>query len=237
MKKTMMALMAMAGLAVAAEETSEWTFTSSGKYNGTEGAPYPGMNFTLGTDMSADRVSITSTPEGATLTQTLVLDSISITTRGGQNVTGTYSMYVVDESGKLMAVASNSITLNTGKVATDMVFDYTHSSSYGDNATLSTGVKYYAFLLQSSYMEKNWTDYEIGSIIPGSHVNSIQLAAYGVGNNTAQAEWGCAGANRSVMIEKFTPMATVKVHTIPEPATATLSLLTLAGLAARRRRK
>ena len=232
-----MVLMAMAGLVVAAEETSEWTFTSTGTYNGREGASFPGMNFTLGADMSGDRVSITSTPEGAALTQILVLDSISITTRGNQDVTGTFNMYVVDETGKLMAVASNSVTLDTNNVATAMVFDYTQSSSYGDNAALSTGVKYYALLLNSSYMDEHWTDYEIGSTIPGNHVNSIQLAAYGVGNSTAQAEWGCAGAGRTALIENFIPIATVKVHTIPEPATATLSLLTLAGLAARRRRK
>ncbi len=217
------------------KEESDWTFSTKGTYNDTEGASYAGFNFTLKEEMI--RASVSSTPATAEFLQTLELDYISITTRGGKDVTGTYSMYVVDNAGKLIAVAANNITLDTDNVATAMKFNFAENSSYGNNLTLTAGSKYYAYILDSAWMSNNWSEIQIGATIPGSNISSIQLAAYKYGNNTAQAEWGCATLNRGVVFENFAPIATVSVHSIPEPTTATLSLLALAGLAARRRRK
>lgn len=236
MKKTLIALFALASVAVATDEAVVWTFATNGTYNGTEGASYAGFNFTLSDEMSS-RVNATVTPLGESITSRIALDNVTLTTRGGKDVSGTYSLYVVDSTGKLMAVSGNSVTLDTNEKATEMSYDFTTNSSYGMNKELTLDSKYYAFLIETEYMTSNWTTKVIGSEIAGTDVNSIQLACYNYGNNTNQAEWGCAGSDRGVLFENYGPIASVTVHTVPEPTTATLSLLALAGLAARRRRK
>ena len=229
--------MALACMAVATEESPAWTFSTNGTYNGTEGAGVAGLTFVLSNDMSS-RVTIDAPESSPYLSSEFALDSVTLTTRGGKNITGEYSMYVVDSVGTLVAVAGNSITLNTNNVATAMNFNFTTSSSYGTNGTLTLGEKYSALLVQTSYMAQNWTTYAIGDVVPGTDVNSIQLAMYSYGNETNSAEWIAAAANQGTQFPGFAPIASVTVHAIiPEPATATLSLLALAGLAARRRRR
>ena len=237
MKKTLIALMAMASMAVATEESPAWTFSTNGTYNGTEGAGVAGLTFVLSNNMSS-RVTIEAPSTSSYLSSELAIDSITLTTRGGKDITGEYSMYIVDSVGTLVAVAGNTITLDTNNVATAMNFDFTSNSAYGSNASLTLGEKYSALLITTSYMTNNWTNYAVGDVVPGNHVNSIQLAMYNYGNETNSAEWIAAGASQATQFPGFAPIASVTVHSIiPEPATATLSLLALAGLAARRRRK
>ena len=237
MKKTLIALMTMACMAVATDESPAWTISTNGTYNGTEGAAVAGLSFILSNDMSS-RVTIEAPSTSSYLTSELAIDSITLTTRGGKDVTGEYSMYIVDSVGTLVAVAGNTITLDTNNVATEMNFSFTTKSAYGSNASLTLGEKYSALLVTTSYMTENWTNYAVGDVVPGGDVNSIQLAMYSYGNETNSAEWIAAGASQATQFPGFAPIASVTVHSIiPEPATATLSLLALAGLAARRRRK
>lgn len=236
MKKTIISLIALAGVVSATDDATIWTFSTNGTYNGTEGASYAGFNFTLSGEMSS-RVTTSASTQGVEITPLVGLDSISLTTRGNQDVVGTYNLYVVDSNGTLMAVSSNSVSLDTNNVATEMEFNFTVDSTYGTNKSLTLDTKYYAYLIDSTYLSTNWTSKVIGSTIAGDQINSIQLACYGYGNPNNQEEWGCAGLNRSVLYPNFAPIATVNVHSVPEPTTATLSLLALAGLAARRRRR
>lgn len=113
-------------------------------------------------------------------------------------------------------IVSNSITVNT----TD-TFTLTRlgSSIYFSNLSEGTYVSY---------------------TIPKDELNNWDLSTSSriyTNNGTTAVKVGVVADLTGLTQEQVMTIANCKYHVIPEPTTATLSLLALAGLAARRRRK
>ena len=79
--------------------------------------------------------------------------------------------------------------------------------------------------------------------VPAGQYYSGPLAASGGSlTETTATNWGLLNGQKKAASTTFAPVMSIVVNpvasaNIPDPATATLSLLALAGLAARRRRK
>ena len=112
---------------------------------------------------------------------------------------------------------SNSTTLNSYKLATDKEYIAT-LSFYDDVLTLKLD----------------------GNVVVEATSFSDDLTKLINGKNTADIKQFCLGGRQDgsgEMQVNIHSMSAYKIGVIPEPATATLSLLALAGLAARRRRR
>lgn len=214
-------------------ETTTWTFESTNAVNMTNGQFYSrsGLSFKLGSDSAV----FTATPsvEGATLPDTVELTQISVIT--GQNKTySNLSGYIVDSGNKVIAIADNIIASvpNNGTIALDF-----------SNTTLSTSETYKLLYATSTQL----ANVSVGSTIAiDTTSNNTEVAVRLVQNSPATtADWSLYGKNGSAETDVTPYISITATHTttqvadpsIPEPATATLGLLALAGLAARRRRK
>ncbi len=220
MKKTIIALMALSGLALADTYTSatpaKSSDTAQGNYYGFTLAPANSSYLT------------TDIPAGIT---ELNLDSITLLTRSSNSSTVDMKVavytYVGDSTVGTFLGASSSTGTQAGDNATltltfsDVTIDPTARYQFlfvkaeTDNTTLTTFEGYQA-------AATNW----------GVSVTSSFEAQIPGG-------WGTYKGNGINSWEgNYVPVTTITLSTpVPEPATATLSLLALAGLAARRRRK
>lgn len=219
MKKKIITLLALAGVAIGAEESL--TLSTVPEYNGTEGGSYAGVSFNLGA-ANADRFTLT----GGELTSLVTLTTISLTERGNNDLDADRILYITDANNVYLG-SSSVFTKETG---TDIaVFNF------NDSITLSTSATYYAYLCTSA-SDDTWT---VGkTTVPAGQYYSGQLAAAGGAlTSTGAAEWGLLNGQKSTAAAGYAPVMSIEVKTVPEPATATLSLLALAGLAVRRRRK
>ena len=215
MKKTLLALLAMTACAMG----DTLTFSTAPEYGGSQGGSYAGIVFTLGAN-DPDRFALT----GEIATPMVDLVSISLTERGGNyNLDADRILYVTDSSNVYLGSSSVFTKAEGSDVA---VFDF------GGSITLNVADTYYAYLMASAG-DDNWTVGE--TVVPAGQYYSGQLAAAG-GSLTAgnAANWGLLGSQKTASSTGYAPVMSIEV--IPEPATATLSLLALAGLAARRRR-
>ena len=222
MKKTLITLLALAGAAMA--EGENWILSTAPEYNGTEGASYAGVCFTLASG-DTERFSVT----GGELTAKVALSSISLTERGNHDLPADRVLYITDSNNTYLG-SSAVFTKETGSDVA--VFDF------GGTITLNTEETYYAYLLGSADVN-GWTAGE--TTVSSGQYYSSQLAAAG-GSLTADnaANWGCLTSQKGLAFTGFVPVMSISVTalpSVPEPATATLSLLALCGLAARRRRK
>ena len=222
MKKTLITLMALAGAAMA--EGENWILSTAPEYNGSQGGSYSGVCFTLASG-DTERFSVT----GGELTAKVALSSISLTERGNNDLDADRVLYITDSNNTYLG----SSALFTKETGSDVaVFDF------GGTITLNTAETYYAYILIESG-DDNWIVGE--TMVPARQYHSAQLAAAG-GSLTAAnaANWGLLNAQQGYASTGYTPVMSISVTalpSVPEPATATLSLLALAGLAARRRRK
>lgn len=109
----------------------------------------------------------------------------------------------------------------------------------GDGSTGWDGAEY----VPIDYMVINFTaDYDFEKwytdtpmTVIGKFKNNVEATGYIITNSCDQDD--SASANGGLVFFNARVAAGVEAATVPEPATATLSLLALAGLAARRRRK
>lgn len=214
MKKTLLALLAMTACAMG----DTLTFSTAPEYNGSEGGSYAGIVFTLGAN-DPERFALT----GEIATPMVDLVSISLTERGSNNLADDRILYVTD---------SNNVYLGSSSVFTKAEGSDVAVFDFGGTITLNVADTYYAYLLTSAG-DDSWTVGE--TVVPSGQFFSGQLAAAG-GSLTAgnAANWGLLNGQKSLASTGYAPVMSIEV--IPEPATATLSLLALAGLAARRRR-
>ncbi len=165
-----------------------------------------------------------SIPAGTTLADTVYLSSITIPARASDNSVGngmTSTVWLVIYDGDTYkGVSSSSVTFASGTTS------YTFSF---DNIALSKKTIYtFSFATVDSTTGAVTTD----GIGFRSHIS----------HNTPETGEGLLGTNGEAAVPAYTAAATYVVSNdapvaVPEPATATLSLLALAGLAARRRRK
>ena len=222
MKKTLITLLALAGAAMA--EGENLILSTAPEYNGTEGGSFAGVCFTLAS-VDTERFSVT----GGELTAKVALSSISLTERGNNDLAADRVLYITDSDNTYLG----SSAVFTKEEGSDVaVFDF------GGTITLNTAETYYAYLITSA-SDDNWKVGE--TTVPSGQQNSGQLATAG-GSLTSgnAANWGVLNGQKSLVAEGYTPVMSISVTalpSVPEPATATLSLLALAGLAMRRRRK
>lgn len=254
MKKTIITLLTLAGVAVAGttlpENGTEITYTSDLSTGSANGGSYKGVIFTLNPVNDTNRFDYNLASK-YTMPSVLELTSITITGRAqnlndDQTVKDNFSasnlqMVVVDDSTKKIVGISNG-TAQSFDTATDAVnrdMEFTFDNVYlTTTATSTTNSKWYRAFFVSGTTAANLT---LRSTLADSDFASTPLMAYGSGystsNNGGGADWGFVQAlSGAVASSAYVPVMTIKTKAVPEPTTAMLSLLALAGLAARRRR-
>lgn len=222
MKKTLIALMALAGLAAA----DTYTASTPGKSSDSAQGNYYG--FTLAFDNST--YLTTDVPADTELN----LDSITLLSRSGGSASDMkVAVYEYDTDGTVGTFLGTSSTVQFASNTTfTLTFDgitvnssdryqFLFVNASADDATLGTFAGYQAAAMQ-------W-----GTSVTNSFSQNIP-GGWGTYKNNALSSWE----------GQYIPVTTVTLSTpvpstpqVPEPTTATLSLLALAGLAARRRRK
>lgn len=244
MKKTF-AIFALAGAfaaSAAADADTEWTFSSSA--TGTSRQNFAGAAFTLGSNTD-NRYSVT--PSDIALPDQVILESVSFTLSDMASLSGTVFtvtgervLYITDSSNRLLAV-SESVTL--GGVSSTALFTFDSTAAVGDatltnTLVLNTADTYYAYFAEPDTI----AGLSIGDTVGSNKFDTVGLSMERDSYTTAgNSEWGLLSGQKTFSslgnASPYAPMMTIKASSVPEPATATLSLLALAGLAARRRRK
>lgn len=235
MKKTLITLLALAG--VAAAETTDVLYTSAS--NGTSADGYEALGFAF--TLSGTAFTTTSSPASYELPDSVLLSSISFNTRDANNTSedkdGKHIIVITDASLKIQGWSSNE-----SDTATD-ASEYNFTWNFG-NVTLDTDTTYFAIaydadvpLTLGATLAKVGENMQFG--VGGvSNYGSNGLSFDGSANGKTGLSFlnsGSYGINTKQT--QFAPNVTIVTTTIPEPATATLSLLALAGLAVRRRRR
>ncbi len=222
MKKTLIALMALTGLAMAD------TYTASTPAKSADGAQGNYYGFTLSFDNSS--YLTTDVPAGTELN----LDSITLQSR-----TGDYSfddmkvaVYEFEADGTVGAFLGTSSTV---QFATNTTFTLTF-----DGITVNSSDRYQFLYVKAATDDTTLDTFEGYQAAAMNWGTSVTNSFAG----TIPGGWGTYKSNGLNSWEgNYVPVTTVTLSTpavapaVPEPATATLSLLALAGLAARRRRK
>ena len=221
MKKTLIAIVALAGLAMAD------TYTSSTPDKSGQGNYY---GFTLSPNNSTYLTE--NIPDGI---DEMTLESITLLSRSddvgnscpdikvavyaytGDETTGTYLGVSTNSTGTV-AAANTTYTLNFSGITINPNerYQFLYVNADADVTTLATFEGYQA-------AASKW-----GTSVTNSFPQAIPKG------------WGTYKSNGINSWEgQYVPVTTVTLSTpaAPEPTTATLSLLALAGLAARRRRK
>ena len=245
MKKTLITLLALASVAVAADAGTEFTTTNSVT---TTDSNYGCKGFIFNLNGSA--FSTTSDPSGSAIEGMVELTSITLTTGSSAYWAqdGKYSLVITDTD---FSIIGWSTTLSTASTT----YTWNFVSDADNTPVVLDSSKDYLVLADSS------TSFTAGdTLIKNNKVirlGSGGVINYGVGNLDfsstsastysglefiAVADPGDNSAYESYTIDNSTQYAPnvifeTKAVAVPEPTTATLSLLALAGLAARRRRK
>ena len=226
MKKTIIALLALSGLAMA----DTYTASTPDKSSPTAQGNYYG--FTLAFDNST--FLTTNVPADTELN----LDSITLLSRSdNSNNDGSangmkVAVYEYDGDGTVGTFLGSSSTV---QFATNTTFTLTF-----DGITVNSSDRY-----QFLYVNASADDTTLGTLA------GYQAAAMSWGTSVTNSftssipgGWGTyKGSGLNTWEGQYIPVTTVTLSTptvapaVPEPTTATLSLLALAGLAARRRRK
>ncbi len=247
MKKTLVALVALAGILFA--EDTKVTYTTTNAV-GSESGGFQAKGFIL--DFQGSALTTTASPNGTAFNGLVQLDSISLNTgsAGSWAADGKFSLVITDtdfniigwsttvstadtESYKWSFVAgtnNEAVTLDTSKdylVLADSMISFTAGNTLIKNNKVmrfsSTGVM----------------DYETGKVdfdgsTEGSYSGLQFITVADPGDNNAYTSYTVGNTDA---FNRYVPnVSIVTSKVIPEPATATLSLLALAGLCARRRR-
>ncbi len=219
MKKTIIALMALAGLAAAD------TYTASTPAKSAAGAQGNYFGFTLSFD---NATYLTTDVPAAT---ELSLDSITLQSRSDSATAAAMKVAVY----KYVGDSTTGTFLGLSETTLENVaVDTTYTLSF-NGITVNSSDRY-----QFLYVDANTTEdlatfdgYKAAAMAWGTAVtNSFSTQIPG--------GWGTyKGSGINSWEGNYVPVTTITLSTpaVPEPTAATLSLLALAGLAARRRRK
>ena len=228
MKKTLIALVALA-CAAFAETDPVWTVTSTAPTTTTTNCNPYGLVFDL---KSGDGYRKTvSGPEGYEGAEILTLRTITL----GTTATSVNCNFVLlgnltaasdaaTKTGDLLGfISKNDVALADGAA----VLDFTEQ-----NITLKQSASYRLFFTTTDYSTTT-----VGSQITLSGNTTFNMTGLEVANTGSQrVHLGFLGSGSGPGLNQaWTPVA--KMTLVPEPATATMSLLALAGMAVRRRRK
>ena len=223
--------MALAGLSMASDEFIGLTFNNTGTGTGT--SSMLGFAFTL--NATSDDYTVTNTmeiefPEVLTLKE-VSFDKVFVFNKNNKYGTGITSkdgyLYITDTEGTILGISgATSVSANTDSGAAGGSVTFTL-----DCGNITAGKEYQAWFMgsDSSYSTSN------------TGVQTISFSDTTVELRSSSALVGTSGdlkllTNTDAATSSHT-FANMSIKAIPEPTTATLSLLALAGLAARRRRR
>lgn len=223
---TLAALMAGFAYATPAGDAVELTYSSnitSTSYNGGE---YSGVQFNIQGALDVNLLQLEGESPLEALPSVVTLNSLTIKSRPNNTTASTVYAALLDDEGKILTLSNNSSRASNGA---------NYSFTF-DSYEISTTTTYSVALLSSK------DGLTTGSVLSTNKANA-QLAAWG-GNlmATNTANLGLLKKNdystqeSTGYIPDITLGITAATPAVPEPATATLSLLTLVGLATRRRR-
>ena len=219
MKKTIIALMALAGLAAAD------TYTASTPAKSGAGAQGNYYGFTLSFDNAS---CLTTDVPADTL---LSLDSITLQSRSGSATAAAMKVAVY----KYVGDSTTGTFLGLSETTLENVADDTTYTLSFNGITVNSSDRYQFLYVNADTTEDLTTfdGYKAAALAWGTAVTNSFSAQIPGG-------WGTYKGNGINSWEgNYMPVTTITLSTpaVPEPTTATLSLLALAGLAARRRRK
>ena len=215
--------MALAGMATAAEDVV-WTLSNGDIIGGSQRYGRNSLQFTL-TDAENSYSAVPSV-DGAEFSTYHQLQSITV---------WTYDQYSNGVKGILMTADKTIIatTISNGTNSSDankvLTFDFSNA-----DAVLESGETYLiAFTTYS-----NTKEFTPGTTASSNHGDYISPSIYVAKNEGGVYDTTDLKYNKMEgSTENYLPGIKIVTKAIPEPTTATLSLLALAGLAARRRRK
>ncbi len=237
MKKTLLllTLAASLGLAYAAESNSSTeeekvtlTFSNTTKEpdNNTDGGACHGIAFTLSSHPSRLTISCEDLTEIPSFS-TFDLESISIKVRSGEDWVDTAAYIIDDTTNTVLAHSTNT----TGELSGGAMASFQFNS-----LTLNAGTGYKLFFVNASQINDSYI--AVGNVMEANYQLKRQMAAFAAGESTNVAECGFTTGINATASADYAPVVSIQGQVlIPEPTTATLSLLALAGLAARRRRR
>ena len=223
MKKTIIAMMALASVAAAETYTASTPAKSGtgaqGNYNGFtlafDNSTYLTTNVPADTELNLDSITLLSRSNGSADDM-----KVAVYEYVGDGTVGTF----LGTSSTVQFAANTTFTLTFDGITVNSSdrYQFLYVSSSADDATLGTFDGYKAAAMQ-------W-----GTSVTNSFSQNIP-GGWGTYKNKNLNSWE----------GQYIPVTTVTLSTpitpdspaVPEPTTATLSLLALVGLAARRRRK
>lgn len=261
MKKTFITLLALAGVAMGETtdllaSSTDWTFSSSSislndgvlKATGHWGGPY--AYYTLGTPITLNsntslELSYTMSFESCSdVAGSVTLHSSSdVLAFGAKTYNGSDkdAPFCIGYSTEADAISANAVTFTQGHNNYYKLTSYTETSETvglieekdGDNETIHTKVSH---TIKETI---TWSDAEqkfVATIyIDGAEAGTQIMGDSYVLNKISVVSESDLWKNSQPAYSNM--QLTISTNAVPEPATATLSLLALAGLAARRRRK
>ncbi|MBE6434899.1 MAG: PEP-CTERM sorting domain-containing protein [Akkermansiaceae bacterium] len=245
MKKTFIVLMALAGVAMAT--TYQYHTTLQGSL---DNAAVYALTLNINNATNISPVADTETPETLTTGVKYGLTSLSFNSRIGihQDVsTGDFGLFVLDSNKTVVGWSSNSNACQTygsddGTTVTEHTFTFNFNNTWiapdqtytlvavGTDALAAVDMGY-TYTPGTNSLTVNTDAKTIGGAMKyigvrvDYHPNVSTTGANWINNTDATSVDGTWGA------------VITNITLIPEPTTATLSLLALTGLAARRRRR
>lgn len=242
MKKTIISLLALAGVSMA-EDSVNFTLSNTGdEYTKVSNLWHNGSAVILGEN---SRLTETSTNDYSMSDyETVALVSITTGIRDTRGTTGVV-LTLTDGNGVVQATSTNYATasgLYTWNF-TDVNVSTSETLYFVFTAIENENVKVGNTLSANSSDDGEWTaslKSDLLTCCSGKKQVVDYKDATGVdslfvlGSNTKTGFELLPGSNGSTN-PRYTPVVSIVTASIPEPTTATLSLLALAGLAARRR--
>ena len=257
MKKTLIALLALSSVAMA--DTSELIYTThSADANRSGGIGGVAFQLTDNDRMDLTEGTVTSSITDVEL-KSITLQISNTTAPGGWNAN--LAMYILDQDKHLIAVSEvlggTDFTTSSYQTFTfnDTASLVVREGKDNQNQALTLGTQYYAYITDKGVFSN--TNKAIGLIGMGDVLSWIDTTAVNLSLYNYNETASDAVLANAVMVDGSVQQHTLKYNgqygavmsittevdvpkpdpVVPEPTTGTLSLLALAGLMARRRRK